>query len=412
MKLFKILVLAILMFLNSRCTEAQQSIPKDLQKETINSGEPIIIGQKFKIHSNVLGEEKEIYISLPHKYDERVHSYPVVYVLEAEFLFEAAGTITKYMAARSKMPQSIIIGLSNGEFEKRKELGYKKWNGIPEKYIEFFKKELIPYIDKSYRVNSHRTIIGLSPTNGFLFEAFLSEPNMFKGYIALSAHLEWNRKEGEELFDEILSKTNDPNYPKNTLYLGRADNDLIQHPNAKAAYTDAKQKLENIQTTNATIKLDILENEEHYLMSLAGIRNGFATIYPNSLWRNPGWMGWDKNENYAQNYYKKYYDKLSAIYGFDIYPVEDGHSYGYYLSGKAYAAKKWGTNKQVIDLLELGIGYYPNSANLHMLLAEAYQTKGDAKLASEIAKKALLLVEKYHPEELGAYKEQLEKQLK
>ncbi len=409
MKLINFLTLIIFIIINSGCTEAQQSksISNTVKKERINHSERITIGEKFKIYSKVLGEEKEIYVSLPHKYEERVHDYPVVFVLEAEFLFEAASTVTKYMAARSKMPQSIIVGLANGTHEKRYDLNLKKWNGKLDEYLSFFNTELIPYIEKKYRANSHRTIIGLSPTNGFLFEAFLSKPNMFKGYIALSAHLEWNRTEDIKLFDEIISIANNSNYPKNALYLGRADSDLILHSSAKDAYVDAKQKLIDQKPINATINIDVLDNEEHYLMSLAGIRNGFATIYPDSLWRNPGWIGWDKDENYAINHYKTYYDKLSSIYGFDIYPVEDGHSYGYYLVGKAYSAKKWGTNKQLIDLLELGIGYYPNSANLHIMLAEAYYTKGDTKLASEIAKKAIKLAEKYHPEELEGYKKRL-----
>lgn len=406
MKLIKFSGLIILIILNSTCTNAQnnQSLPS---QQDYSDNDLITIGNKLKLHSKVLGEEKEIHVSLPHKYDERVHSYPVIFVLEAEFLFEPTSTITKFMAARSKMPQSIIIGLANGDFEKRHEVGLKKWGGKPDKYLEFFKTELIPYVEKNYRANAHRTIIGLSPSTGFLFEAFLFDPNIFKGYIALSTHLEWDRVDGVNLIDEIISKIEDSNYPKATLYLGRADSDLEQ-PSVKIAFDDASEKLRKSIPKNVTCKIDILENEEHYLMSLGGIREGFATIYPDSIWKNPGWIGWDKNVNYADSYYRKYFGELSNIYGFDIYPVEDGHSYGYHFSGKIYSAKRWGTNKQVIELAELGVEYYPNSASLHMSLAQAYKLEGKLDMALNTGEKAIKLATTYHVDELEWYKKKFE----
>ena len=314
----------------------------------------IVIGQKLNLESKVLSEEKELFISLPYKYEERIHNYPVIYVLEAEFLFEPTVTIAKMMAARSKMPQSIIVGLANMEYKKRYELGYKKWQGKPERYLKYFQNELIPYIEKNYRANKHRTIIGLSPTTGFVMEAFLQGNALFKGYIALSAHLEWDRIKGVKLIDELIKKS--VSVSELTLYLGRADSDLMEDKQAKNAFEDATKKLKG---KNVNIKIDVLKNEEHYLMSLSGLRNGFATIYPNSLWRNPGWIGWDKTKNYAKSYFKDYYDLLSEKYGFDIYPVEDSHAHGYSLSGKAYNAFKWGTSQQAIDLLELGLKLLP-----------------------------------------------------
>ena len=393
-KSIKLMLFVIILFLYSFDARSQ-------------TGEPIVIGHKFKIDSQELAEEKQIFISLPHKYDEGVHSYPIVFVLEAEILFEPTNTVSKMMAQRSKMPQSIIVGLANGTYKKRHELSHKRWKGKPEAYIKFFKDELIPYLENKYRVNSHRTIIGLSSTNGFIYEALLNEPNLFNSYIALSAHLEWPRNLGVNLIDEIIAKTSEANYPKINLYLGRADGDAKEDSEVQKAYDDAKEKLQKSKSENLTYKIEIIANEEHYLMSLAGIRSGFETIYPNSLWKNPGWRGWDKNNNYAQSYYKPYFDKLSSIYGFDIYPVEDGHAYGYYLAGKANSAIKWGTNKQEIELLELGIGYYPNSANMHMMLAQAYIKANQPKKSLDTAKKAILHAKKYHPNELQSYQEKL-----
>ncbi len=407
MKSFQLTLITLVIMFNLSCVSGQEKSPIN-KLQSSEKNDVISIGKKFTLHSKILGEDKEIYISLPHKYEEHVQSYPVIFTLEAELLFESAHTITKFMAARSKMPQSIVIGIANGEYKKRNEMGFKRWGAKPDLYLKFIEQELIPYLESNYRANQHRTIIGLSPTTGLLFEAFFEKPELFKGYIALSAHLEWDIIPNSTLIDKIISTIKEPSRRKTTLYLGRADSDLKDAQYIQKAFDDAIHKLKNEKSITNCI-IDVLEKEEHYLMAIRGIRAGLESIYPNNIWRDPGLIGWDKNKNYARDYYKSYYDNLSSMYGFDIFPVEDGHAYGYYLTGVIYNATRWGTNKQVIDLAELGISYYPNSAKLHIQLAEAYKKDGKLKKAYTTAEKAIQLVKIFHPNELNAYLEKFEK---
>ncbi len=385
------------------CTKAQTE--KDPIKQVPSKAAIKVINDKFKLHSTLLGEEKEIYISLPHKYQEHVQNYPVVYVLEAEYLFDATKTITDYMASRSKMPESIVIGIANGAYDKRHEFNYERWNGKPDKMLAFFDQELIPYIEEHYRVNAHRSIIGLSPTTGFLYQSFLRQPAMFQGYIALSAHLEWDRVMGTKIIDEIMAKNNNSNYHNTTFYLGRAASDFPDYPGSKEAFEEAQQKLQNYSPKNVAIKIDIIKDDEHYLMALAGIQAGLKAIHPNSLWRNPGLTGWQKDPNFAQSYYKAYYDKLSTQYGFTIYPVENAHGYGFSITGHLRLAQKWKQPEQVKSLALLGTYYFPNSATMRMALAETYKQEGKPELALEEGKKALELVRQYNMEAFDGFKE-------
>ncbi|WP_196137899.1 alpha/beta hydrolase-fold protein [Aliikangiella sp. G2MR2-5] len=360
---------------------------------------PIVIGSKFNITSKILGEDKEIYVSLPHKYDERVHDYPVIYVLEAEYLFDSVRSIAKLMATRSHMPQSIIVGIANGSYSKRFDMDLPTHGGKPEKHLQFLKNELIPHIEKNYRANSHRTIVGLSPTNGLIFEAFWAEPELFKGYIALSAHLEWDPVKNVKLIDKFIDTITKPDYPKTTIYMGRAGLDLQEDPSYQKYYKEAADKLSKKPVTNVTYKIEILKDEEHYAMALPGIKNGFELIYPREKWTDFN-FSW-KDEPVEK--IKRHYEGLSKLYGFDVYPIEDGHNYGSHLSGLAHNSSRFGKNKQAIEVLKLGIGYYPNSANLYMKLAEAYKKEGQQKLAKQANDKAVMLAEKYHPEDMKAF---------
>lgn len=403
MKVVKLLEGIFLFFFITSCSSAQtQEFQNKIKPKNI--GESIVIGEKIKIYSDVLGEEKEIYISLPPKYHERIHRYPVVFTVEAEFLFEATNTVTKYMAARSKMPQSIVVGIANGKYQKRNELSLPTQGGRVKDHLRFFKEELIPYIEKHYRVNSHRTIIGLSPSMGLPMEAFWSGDGLFKGYIVLSAHMEWQPEKDVRMVDKFIKTISDSKYPNSSIYLGRADSDLQESPHIKKAFSEAAEELKKIKKTNVTYKIDVLEGEEHYLMSIAGLRAGFELIYPNTKWRNPGW---DKNVKDYTSYINDYYDGLSADYGFDILPVEDGHAYGYSLTGLIYLHFKWRSNKETIALLNLSIGYYPNSANLHMLLAQALKKDNKVDLALQSAEKAIKLAQQYCPDQLENFKSKM-----
>ena len=404
MNLIKSLLLITALF-NFSCSKAQQQESPISKKQEIMITNPITIGSKFKMQSKVLDQEKEIYISLPHKYNEHVQSYPVVFVLEAELLFESTKAITSFMAARSKMPQAIIIGIPNDSYEKRSEMGFKKWGGKPAIYLDFFRKELIPYIEKNYRANSHRIIIGISPTNGLLFEAFLNQPDIFKGYIALTMHWDWNPENTPvTMVDRFIETITNSSYPKATIYIGTADEDMRYSGNS---YKEAIAKLNALSITNVKYKVDVLPEEEHYLMSLSGIRNGFKLMYPNKEWK---FQRLSDLKNPVKNV-KEYYERLSSKYEFDIYPLEDSHGH-YALVGQAHNLARWKdkyTNQHLINFLKLSIQYYPNSANLHLKLAEAFKIEGNKELSIKTAQKAIKLTSMYHPEELEYYKNKFER---
>jgi enterochelin esterase-like enzyme len=50
--------------------------------------EPINIGYSFKLHSNVLREERTIMIALPDDYEKSTKRYPVFYMVDAQWNFK------------------------------------------------------------------------------------------------------------------------------------------------------------------------------------------------------------------------------------------------------------------------------------------------------------------------------------
>lgn len=340
----------------------------------------IIIGNNTSLHSEILAEEREVYISLPSNYSRNINSYPVIIVLDAEYLFEITNAIVKIKASRNEMPESIVVGIPNNtgkRYDMAMQLSYpdgRTFFGDADgkkikSYLAFFRKELLPFLEKNYRVNNHKTIIGMSPTFGPVLEAFWNEPDLFDGYIVLAAELAMTTNNGETIAERVLQAVEDKSRSKSAIYIGKASGDLKRRPKEEAlAYIELNQRLENTANPNINYKIEILENENHYGMSISGIERGLENIYPYSLWNIPYRDFWN-SENPA-NEIKSFYDNLSRHYGFEIMPLENSFYAAQTLSGTLRRLDRQGRRKELKDVLELAIAYYPNSPEFKKIHAE------------------------------------------
>ena len=71
--------------------------------------EKIIVGEKIKFKSDVLGHEREIYIYLPSGYEKSSQTYPVVYTTDAEQSFLLMTSMFEIFPKGGILPNAIII---------------------------------------------------------------------------------------------------------------------------------------------------------------------------------------------------------------------------------------------------------------------------------------------------------------
>lgn len=331
----------------------------------------ISIGEKSGLRSEILNEEREVYISLPSNYSRNIHHYPVIIVLDAEYLFEVTHAIVKIKSSRNEMPESIVVGIPNNtgkRYDMAMHLSYPDGSTFfgdagGEKitdYVNFFSDELIPFLEENYRVNHHQTIIGMSPTFGPVLEAFWNVPDLFDGYIVLASELAVKTKTGQTIAERVLRAIQDQSRSRSAIYIGKASDDLKRRPKEEAlAYKELNKKLENTANPNINYKIEILENENHYGMSISGIEHGLETIHPADLWSVPYRKFWAAED--PAHEIAAFYQELSDYYGFEILPLEDSFSYGSTLSGTIRRMARQGREKELQGVLKLGRKYYPNS---------------------------------------------------
>ncbi len=370
-RFFIVVFPAILFFCSSLCFSQKP--------ETKNT--EIVIGERLHLFSKALNEDREVFLSLPSNYGRNQHKYPVIFVFDAEYLFEITNSIVKIKVSRNEMPESIVVGIPNSpgkRYDMAMSLSYpdgstffgdadgKRIND----YITFVGEELNHFLESNYRVNSHSTLIGMSPTFGPVLEAFWNKPNLFDDYIVLAAELAVKTSSGKTVKERVLEAIQDQSRSRSAIYIGKASDDLKRRPEEEAlAYAELNQKLEKTANPKIDYRIEILENENHYGMSVLGIKHGLETIYPFSTWSIPYRDFWNSKDPAGE--IKLFYDQLSEQYGFEIRPLEDSFYAAQTLSGTVRRLKRQGRNKEVKAVLQLALTYYPNSPNLKRLYAEA-----------------------------------------
>ena len=362
-----------------------------------------IKGKQLFIKSAILNEDRQLLISLPVNYDRNIHDYPVIYVMDAEFLFDVTQSIVKIRAERNYMPRSIIVGITNNT-GKRNDMAlilknkegrefFGGYGGKSKEHVAFLKDEVIPFIEKRYRANSHRTIIGMSPTFGPVLEAFWNDPKLFKAYIVLASELAQYTSNGKTIEERIFASIQSGKHSGNSLYVGKASRDLLNRPIEEThAYTNLNRALEKLNPQNFKYKIEVLEEEDHYGMSVPGIQHGLETIYPKNVWNIP-YKSLRNADNPAKEI-KQFFDKLSKQYGFDIIPNEDSFYFIGNILGVGRRLKSSKRYPELVELLELAVSYYPNSSIVHMRLSEAYRGVNELKKAELSEKKSIELSKK------------------
>ncbi|MEM6770616.1 MAG: alpha/beta hydrolase-fold protein [Bacteroidota bacterium] len=155
-------------------------------------------GIKHVMNSEYLGEAREYWVSLPFRYADTA-SYPVIYVLDAEWRFNLTRHIVFDQGGNDIIERAIIVGIPHVEvMEKRgRDLTFSQsrteydgdtvdstWynstnSGGGQHFYRYLVEELIPAVNSKYATNGHETLVGHS-YGGYFGGYLLSLPHPFE----------------------------------------------------------------------------------------------------------------------------------------------------------------------------------------------------------------------------------------
>lgn len=142
--------------------------------------ESILIGKKTTFFSNILKENRKIWIYNPGQTainpiaDKR---YPVIYILDGEAHFlSTVGMIQQLSQANGNtiLPEMIVVGIENTNRlrDLTPSLVTPDNNAKVNPFVNFLETELMPYVDKNYNTAPYRILVGHS-LGGLTAIAFL-----------------------------------------------------------------------------------------------------------------------------------------------------------------------------------------------------------------------------------------------
>jgi predicted alpha/beta superfamily hydrolase len=151
--------------------------------------------EHYVMHSKYASSDYEIDIHLPDGYDATKGNYPVLYVVDGANDFSPAQEYLGLVMAEYHIPEPIVVAIGDGgrigtptnrrmqDFTPTAVANAPKSGGAP-LFLQFIEKELLPFVDKSYKTNpANRTLYGYSLGGLFASYVLFQKPELFRNIL-------------------------------------------------------------------------------------------------------------------------------------------------------------------------------------------------------------------------------------
>jgi uncharacterized protein len=158
------------------------------------------------------GFSYRIYVGLPRNY-ERGKKFPTVFLLDPEYSFGIVRNIVEHLSDRGDLPELVVVGIrypggieGDGWLKRYRTQrtrdytptysakgypdGVQDVSGGGKQFLDFFERQIIPFVDRHYKTDpSQRIIVGHSYGGLWAGYAALAKPQLFSGAILISPSL-------------------------------------------------------------------------------------------------------------------------------------------------------------------------------------------------------------------------------
>lgn len=340
-----------------------------------------VVHDVHKISSAVLGEERTILVRVPADYRQGSSRFPVLYMLDAHPPQNAmmVGMVEQQVWG-GQMPEMIIVGIQNTN--RTRDLTPTKTDragsGGGDRFLDFIQKEAMPLVEKNYRTEPFRVFAGHSLGGLLTVYALVSRPEMFDAYIAASPVLHWDK---DFVINLAREKFKTRGELKKTLYIGLGD-----EPNYVNGFDSFRSFLRTSSPKGFVNEFQQFPSDNHASVVLPAYYAGLRKIF----------AGWPSPQNGTVADLEEHYRKLSARFGYRVLvPEAQMNQAGYQLLTADRIS-------EAIQVFEKNVEFYPDSANCHDSLAEAYEKSGQLKKARDSYEKAYKTAEARGETQLAA----------
>lgn len=329
-----------------------------------------------------LNERREVSYYFPEEYSEE-KKYPVILVLNAELLFDQVVATSKFYSSRGLMPESIIVGVYQGNEELTwEDCGYNEESGLPHtkgaKFYEFLGMELIPMIGSKYSTAPFKMIIGYDVSANFANYFLFKDHSIFNAYL---------------LFSPALAADMENRIPSRLLALNQELFYNVVIEQEKSSYRNAHLQLDksiaSLSQENLHYKFDEYPAADHTTIIPFGMGKAFNNVFKMYAPITPKEYQEEllpSNEP-TISYLEKKYELIHKLFGFEK-PIELNDIMAIYA-----ASLKKEDFKSLESLAEVSKKSFPKTMLGFYLEGEYLEKIGEPKKAMKAFEKAFIMEE-------------------
>ncbi len=247
------------------------------------------------IHSKLTGADYELFIATPADYRKSGKSYPVVYLLDADYSFALVRNVVQHFVEREDLPPMILVAIAypgaatNRETYKMNRTRdytpvfapdggygaeYQKVSGGGAKFRAFIAAELAPYIENRFPAQpGDRTLIGHSYGGLFATYVLLTEPSLFKRYIIVSPSLWYSKRIAFAMEEEAAQSGIRPD-ARVFFAVGALENSIMADD-----LTELVKKLRGRNNPLLRTDMQIYGGERHNSVFPGAVTRGLLTVF-------------------------------------------------------------------------------------------------------------------------------------
>ena len=357
----------------------------------------IVIGKIDSVYSNILMEQRKVWIYTPdmtlgnHDPNQR---YPVLYLLDGDAHFYAvAGLVQQLSQANGNtvLPEMIIVGITNTDRTRdltptpitsdlpEMDSNFSRTSGGGKNFIAFIEKELMPYIDSHYSTAPYKVLVGHSFGGLTVMDALTNHTKLFNAFIAIDPSMWYDHEHFLAATKKKLSKNK---YNATRLYVGIA-NTMPQGmtlTQMKKDITSDTRHIRSIFDLDKFLKANpqnglkyasrYYKDDSHVSVPLASEYDGLRFVF--DYYRiNLTAQDFADTSDAIVGKYKKHYDLVSKEMGYKVAPPELFINYlGYDAQANKYCTK-------AAALFKMNMANYPNSSNVYSAYADLLAAQKD-----------------------------------
>lgn len=229
-----------------------------------------------EIVSKKLNETREITIVTPNLYEtNKDKTYPLIVVLDGEYLVDPFAGILSYTAYWDDLPQAIIVGINQNKDNDQRydDTQYDTETGVPlnkgNQFYEFITTELLPHMEKNYRVSPFKVIAGHNITAGYINFFLYKDDPVFNAYIAFSPEM---APEMETRVPQMAAELKKPVF----YYLATADGDIKP---IRDKINTLNEGMKAVTNPKVRYFFDDFTDATHYSLVTYAIPNALYSIF-------------------------------------------------------------------------------------------------------------------------------------